>query len=405
MVGFYRNEEGYLDNLGTGVHNSNTLVDWGGRAILLWKPTDALSVRLLASHEDSNPEDSSLINPALGERKRNSDRPDLFVGKLTNFNATIDYQFDGALLTSSSTYSTFDQKFFVDLAGTFGGAIAFGLDAYGYQDTFVEEVRIASDPGGKFDWVIGGFYLDRRHDVDYFYRSSPEFLAARGITGLPDEYYQRQYNHAISHEIAGFGELTYHITDRFWLTGGLRYGSVDSHVYVEGGYNSAYLTYAYFGLSGPLAMTPIAPAAGVKAEETPSLVQAERVVPADTRTDHLCHLVSTGFRAPVVNAFAGRASVVDPNDLIIPDGADTDKIQNYEIGAKGTWLDGRLTTNLAAYLIDWSDIQVQANRVSDSVQFATNIGDGAQQGLRVRDRRAAGRGLQVGLSGSFNGRM
>lgn len=402
VVGFYRHEEGYVDNIGTGVHNSNTLVDWGGRAILLWKPTDALSVRLLVSHEDSNPKDSSLINPRLGDRKRNSDRPDLFVGELTNFNATIDYQFDGARFTSSSTYSTFDQKFFVDLAGTFpGGAIAFGLDAYGYQDTFVEEARLASDPGGKFDWIIGGFYLDRRHDVDYFYRSSPQFLAARGITGLPDEYYQRQYNHAISHEIAGFGELTYHITDRFWLTGGLRYGSVDARVYVEGGYNSAYLTYAILGLSGPLAMTPIAPGAGRKAEETrPSYKLSASFQPIPAVTTYATW--STGFRAPVVNGFAGRSSVVNPSDIIIPAGADTDKIKNYEVGAKGTWLDGRLTTNLAAYLIDWSDIQVQANRVSDSVQFATNIGAARSKGFEFEIAAVPVTDLTLGLSGSFN---
>lgn len=52
----------------------------GRRAILLWKPTDASSVRLLVSHEDSNPEDSSLTGPALGEDRRSSDRPDLFRG-------------------------------------------------------------------------------------------------------------------------------------------------------------------------------------------------------------------------------------------------------------------------------------------------------------------------------------
>ena len=49
VVGFYRDEEGYLDNIGTGVEDSNTLIDWGGRAILLWKPNDKLSVRLLTS--------------------------------------------------------------------------------------------------------------------------------------------------------------------------------------------------------------------------------------------------------------------------------------------------------------------------------------------------------------------
>jgi iron complex outermembrane receptor protein len=401
-VGFYRHEEGYVDNIGTGEENSNTLVDWGGRAILLWKPTDALSVRLLASHEDSNPRDSSLIDPRLGERKRNSDRPDLFVGELTNFNATIEYQFDGALLTSSSTYSTFDQKFYVDLAGTFGGAIAFGLDANGYQDTFVEELRIASDPGGKFDWVIGGFFLDRRHDVDYFYRSSPQFLAARGITGLSDEYYQRQYNHAISHEIAGFGELTYHINERFWLTGGLRYASLDSQVFVEGGYNSNYLGAALNpAFSGPLTLVPIAAATGVKAEETrPSYKVSASFQPVPELTTYAT--VSTGFRAPVVNGFAGRASLVDPTDLVIPNGADTDKIQNYEIGVKGSWLDGRVSTNLAAYLIDWSDIQVQANRVSDSVQFATNIGEARSKGFEFEIMALPLQGLQVGLSGSFN---
>lgn len=401
VVGFYRDEEGYLENVGTGVENSNTLIDWGGRAIMLWKPNDELSVRLLVSYEDSNPEDSSLTDPSLGKRKRVSDRPDLFVGELTNFNATIEYQFDGALLTSSSTYSTFDQKFFVDLQGAFGGLIAFGLDAYGYQDTFVEELRIASDPGGKFDWVIGGFYLDRRHDVDYFYRSSPEFLAARGITGLPDEYYQRQYNHALSHELAGFGELTYHINDRVWLTGGLRYGGVDARAYVEGGYNSNYLTNALTNRSGPLAITQIAPAVGVKAEgHRPSYKLSASFQPIPQLTTYVTG--STGFRAPVVNGFAGRASLVDPTDLIIPNGADTDKIQNYELGAKGTWLNGRLTTNLAAYLIDWSDIQVQANRVSDSVQFATNIGEARSKGFEFEIVAMPVADLQVGLNGSFN---
>ena len=103
VVGFYRHEEGYLDNVGTGIHNSNTLESWGGRAILQWKPAEQMSVRLLASREDSNPRDSSMTSPSLGREKRISDRPDLYSGVLTTYNATIDYHFDGAQLTSSST--------------------------------------------------------------------------------------------------------------------------------------------------------------------------------------------------------------------------------------------------------------------------------------------------------------
>jgi outer membrane receptor protein involved in Fe transport len=401
VVGFYRDEEGYLDNVGTGRHNSNTLIDRGGRASLLWQPAERLSVKFLASYENSNPEDSSLTSPSLGRDKRISDRPDLFVGKLKNLNTTINYQFDGAQLTSSTTYSRFDQKFFVDLAGTFNQAIAFGLDAYGYQKTLVEELRLASDKGGRFDYVLGGFYLGRRHDVDYLYRSSPEFLAAHAITGLPDEYYQRLFTHAKSHEKAGFGELTYHVTNRMWFTAGLRYGSLDAQAFTESGYNSNYLAFALSGFSGPLTVTPVAPAVGAKAEgRRPSYKLSASFQPMPTLTTYATF--STGFRAPVVNAFAGRASVVNPNDLIIPFGADSDKLKNYELGAKGRWLDGRLSTNLAVYWIDWRDIQVQANRVSDSVQFATNIGAARSKGFEYELTLTPVRDLLFGLSGSFN---
>ena len=186
VVGFMRDEEGYLTNIGTGIENSNTLESWGGRATMLWEPTDRLSVQLRYSHEESDPQDSSLVNPTLGEDTRRSDRPDRFSGNMTNYNLTLDYQFDGANLTSSSTWSDYDALFYVDLAGTFAQAIPFALDADAWDETFVQEMRLVSDPGGRFDWVLGGFYFERRRDVAYNYRSSPEFLAARNHTGLPD---------------------------------------------------------------------------------------------------------------------------------------------------------------------------------------------------------------------------
>jgi iron complex outermembrane receptor protein len=400
-VGFVRNEEGYIDNIGTHKTNANTLKADGGRLVLLWEPNDRLSVKLLASHENSEPKDSSIVSPKLGRDIRVSDRPDLFQGQLTNYNATIDYQFEGAKLTSSSTLSRFDQKFFVDLAGTFGGPIAFALDATGYMDTFVEEARLASDAGGKWDWVVGGFYLDRRLDVDYNYRSSPSYLAARGFTGLPDEYYQRQHNHTNSRELAGFGELTYRFSDQIWATGGLRYGGFQAQSFVEGGYTSNYLAAALTpSYRGPLIITQVAPAVGVKAKETgPSWKLSLSYKPSSAITTYAT--VSTGFRTPVVNAFAGRASVVNPSDIIIPSGADSDDLTNYEVGLKGRWLNGRLTANLATYWIDWKNIQVQANRVSDSVQFATNIGKAVSKGLEFEVVAAPAAGLTLGLNGSL----
>lgn len=402
VVGFSRNEEGYIDNIGTGVSNSNTLEAWGGRATLLWEPTDRLSIQLRYSHEESDPQDSSLVNPTLGQDRRRSDRPDRFSGAMTNYNLTLDYQFNGASLTSSSTWSDYDALFHVDLAGTFAQSIAFALDADAWDETFVQEMRLVSDPGGRFDWVLGGFYFERRRDVAYNYRSTPEFLAARGITGLPDEYYARWHSYFISHEQALFGQLTYRFTDDFWVTGGLRYGSTDAQGFTSpGGYNSNYLTNALFGIPGPLTLVPVAAGAGVKAEETgPSYRASVSWRPRPSLTTYAT--VATGFRGPIVNARAGAVSTLDPNDLVIPYGADSDELTSYEVGVKGSWMNGRLAANLAFYYIDWNDIQVQANRVSDQVQFATNIGGAYSRGIEFEFRAIPADGWTIALNGSLN---
>lgn len=414
-VGFYRHEEGYLDNVGTGKHNSNTLVDWGGRAIALWRPTDRLSIRLLGSFEDSDPKDSSLTSPSLGREKRISDQPDRFTGKQTIINGTLEYEFDFARLTSSTTYSDFDQRFYVDLAGTFpaqpafpGAPIAFGLDADAFDKVYVQETRLVSSLNGPIQFVVGGFYLKRRRDVDYYYRSSLEFLQERGLTGLPDQYYQKQFTHQISKEIAGFGELTYRFSDRFWLTGGMRYGSTSAQGFTEaGGYLATafgfnYFTYALLNIPVNFnTFTPYAATEGVKAKASkPSWKASATFKPNDDWTTYATF--ATGFRAPIVNAFAGRASLVDPTDIIIPFGATSDKLKSYEIGAKGRLLDGKLTVNAAAYWIDWSNIQAQANRVSDSVQFATNIGAARSRGVELEVGIIPAPDAFIGLNAAYN---
>lgn len=403
-VGFYRNEEGWVTNIGTGVDNANTLKNWGGRVVVLWEPTDRASLRLMGLHEESKPEDAQLINPALGggdRETRNSRRPDIYGGNLDSINATVDVDLGFANFTSSSTYSSYNQSFIIDLDATFGGAIPFALDAFAFDKAFVEEARLVSTMDSKLEWVAGLFYYYKRRDVDLFYRSDPAFLMANGMTGLVDEYYQRTFNHAISNELAGFGEVTYRFSDRFWLTGGLRYGKLDVQGFTTGGYTSNYLVNSLFGVPGPLTITETAAAVGAVGEESgPSYKFSASFKPVDNVTTYATY--STGFRTPAVNARAGLASVVDPTDLIIPDGASSDKLKNYEVGLKGVWFDGKLSANLAAYLIDWSNIQVQANRVSDSVQFATNIGKARSKGIEFEVAAFPAEGLSIGLNGSLN---
>lgn len=403
VVGFYRDEEGWVDNAGTGIEGANSLSSIGGRAVLRWEPTSALDLQLMVVHENSQPDDSGLINPARGDFVRFTDRPDLFQSDFTSYNFSLDYDLGFANLTSSSTYSDISGKFIVDLAGTFGQAIPFGLDAVGYDDIFVQEVRLASAGEGNLDWIIGGFYFNKRRDVDYEYRSSQDFLDSRGLTGLPDEYYQRFTSYFDSIEAAAFGELTYRFSDQFWMTGGLRYTDTSVQGFTNaGGYNSNYLTAALLGLTNiPLTITPVAAAEGLKVEsDKVSYKLSASYKPMENLTTYAS--VSTGFRSPVSNARAGAVSVINPNDLVIPDGAKSDTLTNYEVGVKGNWLNGKLSANLAAYYINWEDIQVQANRLSDQVQFATNIGAAVSQGLEFEVAVFPGDGFSFFLNGSLN---
>ncbi len=187
------------------------------------------------------------------------------------------------------------------------------------------------------------------------------------------------------------------------MTGGLRYTHTTVQSFTRGGgYNSNYLGVALGGLSNfPITITPIPPAVGLRVEDDRLSWKASvswRPTPEITTYA----TVATGFRAPVVNARAGLASTLDPNDLIIPNGADSDQLTNYEVGLKGRWLGGNLTANLAAYFISWRDIQVQANRLSDQIQFATNVGGAESYGFEFELFARPVRGLSVTLNGSIN---
>jgi len=402
VVGFYRNEDGYLDNVGTGVKNSNSLRDSGGRAILLWQPTDRLSVRLLGSYEDSDPHDASLTNPLLGDLKRYSTTPDLYTSITDMYNATIDYKFDGANLTSSSTYAVSDNRFDVDLAGTFADTIPFYLNDWFRTKTVVQETRLVSTTTGPLDWVLGGFYLYRDTDLTGFDLSSPTYLAAHGITGLPaDGAFSSFPSDTRTYEAAGFGDLTWHFTSQLSATGGLRYGKYGGTVDNYASTNSQYFVYALYGISGPLALTPTAAyTSHYPSAEKASWKASVTYEPTHNLTEYLT--VSTGYRTPVYNAEAGSVSTINPKDIIIPAGAGSDNLVNYELGLKGHWLDGRVTVDLAAYYIDWRNIQVQANRPSDQVQFATNVGRAASKGLEAEVTVTPVHGLELGLNGSFN---
>ena len=341
---------------------------------------------------------------------RRTAQPDLFQSDLTAINVTVVADFGFAELTSSSTYSDLTGDFIVDLAGTYNQLVPFSLDAVGYDDIFVQEVRLASTHAGPVEWIIGGFYFDKRRDVDFDYRTTQAFLNQTNTTAFTDLYYQRFKNFTDISEKAVFGELTYRFSDSFWLTGGLRYGEVQVQTTTRGGgYNSNFLTRGYCtvftalcgGFIPALTITPIQSSVGLLAKDD-KLSWKASVSFKPSRNLTTYGTVSTGFRPPVVNARAGLPPpAAQPNDITIPAGASSDKLTNYEIGLKGSFFENRFTANLAAFYIDWNNIQVQANRVSDAIQFATNIGGAVSKGIEFELVARPVEGLRLQASGAY----
>jgi iron complex outermembrane recepter protein len=99
-----------------------------------------------------------------------------------------------------------------------------------------------------------------------------------------------------------------------------------------------------------------------------------------------------GFNAGVFNAVYPDAEVARLVGLGL-NKFDEETSNNYELGFKSSWFGRKLTLNMAAYYIDWSNQQltqtIQAQRrdgVLGSVSFTSNVGKSEVKGLELESR-------------------
>src|SRR3546814_16758350 len=104
-------------------------------------------------------------------------------------------------------------------------------DFFFFKQKTAYEMRISDwslDVCSSDLWTVGGYYLHRNMFLEGRQASTPGFPAARGLTGLPaDATFYQLGSDARSYALAGFGELTYHLSDKLSVTGGLRYANDD----------------------------------------------------------------------------------------------------------------------------------------------------------------------------------
>ena len=103
--------------------------------------------------------------------------------------------------------------------------------------------------------------------------------------------------------------------------------------------------------------------------------------------------VATGYRPGGPNA----QPIAPPPD--VPQAYGADKTINFELGVRSTQLDGRLSIDVAAFHVDWKDIQLF--EIVDNVGINANGGKAKSQGVEWTFAYVPVHGLTLGWTGAY----
>lgn len=401
LVGEYRDNQGFIDDVRHGVADVNNMRQIGGRASLRWSPTDDLNVTLGLLYQHTSLGNLNDYNSVIGYLERNSFFEEPKDTRFNLYNATLDWNLGWASLVSSSSYAIYNHEDHSDFTDFLESAIETDFGAPGailpshalqtqHSKTFSQEIRLASVSNQPLTWIAGlYFYKINEHDTetdasdglfDFFANSLGFPLAGtpldvgHDVAFLDDSQRNRR-------QFATFGELTYHFTSEVSATLGGRWFSDKADDVDDAGGVFA------FG------------AAATRIEKTTSdHNQVFRFRLADQLSpDALIYaLVSQGYRTGGNNPL-NPATTNNPG---FPQTFSPDKLWNYELGFKTRWFDERLTVNGAIFDIDWRNEQIEV-QLPGGYSTIANAGRTKIKGVEGEITYIPLKGLEIGINGSY----
>jgi outer membrane receptor protein involved in Fe transport len=296
-----------------------------------------------------------------------------------------------------------------DALGQQVGAMPSAVNLDNKIDQTSLELRLASkdyQPGGNpFTW-IGGIYFAKTktqvYDDEPIFGINAAFAAAGvdindpaqfagtfpGAFAGDSSYYSAR--HYTDNQTSIFGELTYHFSPTLRGIVGLRALRATQHFTREGD--------RYYA-GGPSSVVIDSSTNAT----TPRFAINWDMDPQTTVYGN----IAKGFRLGAANRPVPMTALVaaDLAQLglpgVIPDAFKPDSLWSYELGSKSRLLDNRLTLNVAAFYIDWKDIQQDVVLPSSGFDFETNVGRAKSYGLEVDGRYRATDALTLNAAVSF----
>ena len=402
--------------------NVNTGKRTGARAALLFNPNEQFTItprlvfqtvrmegwnRIDTFNILGNPYTTTRPKVTLGDRRQFTQIPEPFNDDFVLGDVKARYDFGGVNLTSVTSY-TYRDILVVRDAGALtssitGGSIGLAEKIYTLNaplndatkvKVWTEEVRVAGGDD-RARWLVGGFFSKNRRAYGQSLIVSG-FEAASGIptTGLRaqrDELFYSDLAYDLT-QTAVFGETTVKVTDRFNLTGGLRYYHFDEKraQYFDGIFGNDDNGKLLVSVPGSTKANGFAPRliASFKATDAITLnAQAARGFRLGGINDPLnIPLCTAADKA----TFSGRDSWKD------------ETAWNYEVGAKSILMDGRASLNVSAFQMDINDLQLIVTAGSCSSRLVFNVPKAVSRGAEIELAVAPNQFVDFSVSATLN---
>ena len=409
------------------------------RGQLQWQPTDALNMRLiggvLQQDDDQSLSDvyfspggkadtfwQNLQDAGLAESCSSNDPLDLEHCARKAVTSEIDAN-EGTLLVDYAlnngwTIDSITSYDWFKFEGSIDDLFQAGSPILKFQDTqeadsWQQELRLTSAGGETVDWLVGTFYYhnefqrgdqgDRPLFVDDIYSSNPVVAAnigkfagrpfpipaaLPGQLGIFDGRQDTDY-------LAFFGQATWNITDKFSVTGGMRWQQEEKDASVQQSTTIPGLSLVWANL------TPNAEIySGDMDRDTDKTTWS--ITPQYAITDDLnvYATVSEGFKSGGFNVGWGPTAVaVDPATGKSPREFDNEKVTHYEAGLKSTLLNGSMQLAVNAFYAEYDDYQ-DATFVSQ-VFIINNAARAELKGVEAEGKVLLGEHLSADFAVSY----
>jgi len=353
FTGYYKSFGGYIDDPSRNLEDINSNETYGGRVALRLQATDNLTADLRVYYQNFEGDGLDTFAPTtVGDLQT---RP-LVVGQSQKdefvlVNLVVDYDLGFADLVSATSY--FDRETMTSQDITFSffnlsAPLPLTSDTLAPAEVFSQEVRLVSTTDSRLQWIIGGYYSKEDYAENF---------------GIDDAVFGPLFNGNLQYEYstyAVFAELAYDITDQLNLSVGGRYTD----------YNAP-TSFTLFGFFA-------SPLDGSLSDDNDDDFSPRIALNYNYDNGSVYAQASKGFRLGQRNV----PIITVPGVDVVPEFFTSDSLWNYEVGAKTRWFDNRLLLNIAAYYIDWTDIQL-TRTASTGFTFIDNVGSARILGLEV----------------------